>query len=464
MNKNLKRAIDYLYKLCSPEDNENTEAKQNSIEREVLKSEFVNYIAYLSSSDGIIAPFETSFLSTYFDYSTTPTELSKYIENNNIYTTTFEKSVPKTLISFIERDNSTYKANGKLSTSISKTYCDIFECIGKEFLVCDGEATEAEVADMTIYLTMLRNYREENYSGPQAASCAIDIHTIHAGEIIPHINSNGDIEKSLDDYLEELDGLVGLESVKREVSSLVHLQEIKQLRKSRGLKDIPMSNHLVFYGNPGTGKTTVARLIAKIYHSMGILSQGQCIEVDRAGLVAGYVGQTALKVHDVVKTALGGVLFIDEAYTLTYSSNANDYGQEAVDTLLKEMEDNRGDFIVIVAGYPELMEKFIDSNPGLRSRFNKYINFVDYNVDELVQIYNVMCQNAGYTTSKDALAYVKNTFESKYRNHGKNFANAREVRNYFEDVVVRQANRLYKIENPSNEDLCTLSLDDVMES
>lgn len=286
---------------------------------------------------------------------------------------------------------------------------------------------------------------------------------IHAGERIPKINKDGEVEASLDDLLSELNNLIGLRLVKQDVSSLIHLQEIKRLRKARGLKEIPVSNHLVFYGNPGTGKTTVARLLAKIYYSMGILSQGQFVEVDRSGLVAGYVGQTAIKVQEVVKSALGGVLFIDEAYTLSYSNNSNDYGQEAIDTLLKAMEDNRDDLIVIVAGYPELMARFIDSNPGLRSRFNKYINFEDYNVSELVQIFEVMCKNAGYTPESDVLTYTEKVFEQKYKNRGKNFANAREVRNYFEDAILRQADRLFGVKNPTNVELATLILSDVQE-
>ena len=327
--------------------------------------------------------------------------------------------------------------------------------------MCDGDASETEISDMTIYTTMLNNYRKANYLGPQDVDCGIDITAIRAGENIPRINEDGELEESLDDLLAELNNLIGLDVVKKDVTSLIHLQEIKRLRKSRGLKELPVSNHLVFYGNPGTGKTTVARLLAKIYYAMGILSQGQFVEVDRSGLVAGYVGQTALKVQEVVKSALGGVLFIDEAYTLSYSNSGNDYGQEAIDTLLKAMEDNRDDFIVIVAGYPELMARFVDSNPGLRSRFNKYINFEDYNVEELIQIFKVMCKNAEYALTDDASIYAAQVFETKYKNRGKNFANAREVRNFFETAITRQANRLFGIQNPTNEELSTLTLDDV---
>ncbi|MDD6681539.1 AAA family ATPase, partial [Galactobacillus timonensis] len=163
----------------------------------------------------------------------------------------------------------------------------------------------------------------------------------------------------------------------------------------------------------------------------------------------------------VIKSALGGVLFIDEAYELTSNGSQNDYGQEAVDTLLKAMEDNREDFVVIVAGYPELMARFVDSNPGLRSRFNKYINFEDYSADELIEIFKLMCKNAGYSYTNDAIETVSQIFQTKYKNRGRNFANAREVRNFFETSMMRQADRLFNIQNPSNSELTTLTVEDV---
>jgi len=255
--------------------------------------------------------------------------------------------------------------------------------------------------------------------------------------------------------------LVGLENVKNDVTSLIHLQEIQRIRKERGLKQIPVSKHLVFYGNPGTGKTTVARLLAQIYHAIGILSKGMLVEVDRSGLVGGYVGQTAIKTKEVIDSAIGGVLFIDEAYSLAYSDSGNDYGREAIDTLLKGMEDNRNDLVVIVAGYPGLMQKFIDSNPGLRSRFNKYIFFEDYSPNELVAIFKVLCDKSGYLIDDDALALVMELLNERYDNRSANFANGREVRNIFEKIVLNQAGRLFGKTDVSNEELSRIIASDV---
>lgn len=268
-------------------------------------------------------------------------------------------------------------------------------------------------------------------------------------------------EESLEELMAQLDALCGLERVKEDVKGLINLVKVRKLRQEAGLPVPPMSLHLVFMGNPGTGKTTVARLVSKIYHAIGVLSKGQLVEVDRSGLVAGFVGQTALKTQEVVQKARGGVLFIDEAYALTNQDSPNDFGQEAVEVILKAMEDLREDLVVIVAGYTELMTEFIHSNPGLESRFNKYIQFEDYTGVQLTEIFRALCERNGYQLSEDASEAAAQAFLEMYRRRDEHFGNARDVRNVFEQAVARQANRVAQLDSPSREDLMALTQEDL---
>lgn len=265
--------------------------------------------------------------------------------------------------------------------------------------------------------------------------------------------------EKIEDLVAELDGYIGLERIKQEVRSLINMVKVYQLRRENGLPTEDLSLHMVFSGNPGTGKTTVARIMARIYHSLGILSKGQLVEVDRSGLVAGYVGQTALKTKKVIEKALGGVLFIDEAYALNGRSE-NDFGQEAIDTVLKAMEDHRDDLVVIVAGYTDLMETFIHSNPGLESRFNRFLEFEDYTLDEMMEIFRMRCKKGQYTLAEDAEEAVR-AFIAEENTHPETFGNARGVRNLFEKVLVRQSNRLAAMETVTKEDLVLLKKEDV---
>lgn len=260
----------------------------------------------------------------------------------------------------------------------------------------------------------------------------------------------------------ELEGYIGLKLIKKEVQSLINLVSVQKLRQQNELPVEDLSLHMVFSGNPGTGKTMIARLMSRIYRSLGILSKGQLVEVDRGGLVAGYVGQTAIKTGEVIQKALGGVLFVDEAYALT-DHGENDYGQEAVDTLLKAMEDHRDDLIVIVAGYTELMDEFVHSNPGLESRFNRFMQFPDYTVEEMLAIFDMRCQKSSYELAQDARDLLKGLL-ALFSLNAKGFGNARGVRNLFERAVSAQANRLATLENVTREQLMLLTCDDLREA
>lgn len=254
---------------------------------------------------------------------------------------------------------------------------------------------------------------------------------------------------TLDEALKRLDDLIGLEGVKQQVHDWVKQIKVFKLRKSRGIKVPDINYHMVFTGNPGTGKTTVARLLAQIYRALWIVKKGQCVEVKRGDLVAGYVGQTALKTQEVINRALGGVLFIDEAYMLANGSS-NDFGQEAIDTLLKEMEDRRDQFVVVVAGYDDLMQSFIESNPGLKSRFKNYLRFTDYTGQQLMDIFYGLCKKNQYVLSAGAQKMLAEYFDDLYEHRDKNFGNGRDVRNLFETIVTKQSVRIAGLSNPDN--------------
>jgi type VII secretion ATPase EccA len=262
------------------------------------------------------------------------------------------------------------------------------------------------------------------------------------------------------DPYEELNDLIGLESVKEEVRSLANFVKVQKMREDKGLKNPKLSYHLVFTGSPGTGKTTVARIVARIYKDLGILKKGHLVETDRSGLIGKYVGQTAPRVNEMCDSALNGVLFIDEAYAITQGGD-QDYGDEAVATLLKRMEDDRDRLVVIVAGYTDEMKDFINTNPGLQSRFNKYINFPDYSASELYEIFLMYLRKNQYTISTEAAAYLQKQLEYVVENKDRNFGNARFVRNIFERAVEQQANRLSAQRSISDDELSVLTKEDI---
>ena len=269
-----------------------------------------------------------------------------------------------------------------------------------------------------------------------------------------------DKNETLDSLLDQLDKLIGLESVKRDVRSLINFIKIIKLREKRGMKTPTISYHLVFTGNPGTGKTTVARLIAKLYYRIGLLPKGQFVEADRSTLVGGYLGQTALKTKEVIQKALGGVLFIDEAYSLA-NKDQDTYGGEAIETLLKSMEDHRNELVVIVAGYTDLMKQFLASNPGLSSRFSKVFEFPDYTGEALYDIFLHFCDENGYTLDPAAREMLTEQLNRMFQERDEHFGNARSVRNLFEKAINEQANRLANEDDLRDTALETITAKDI---
>ena len=319
----------------------------------------------------------------------------------------------------------------------------IYRCLDsliEAAIAWDGERTPGDIARAEEVLRPIRKHFRlpEIAPAPPAAKAVV--------------SGNG---------LQELESLIGLHNVKEEVRNGVNLARYLLNRRNNGLPVAATSMHMVFTGNPGTGKTTVARLIADIYRDIGLLRKGHLVETDRSKLIAKYLGQTPIQVAEIVESALGGVLFIDEAYSLVVNRDSEDYGFEAVDTLLKLMEDHRDDLVVIVAGYTDEMQQFIESNPGLKSRFTRYIHFDDYNAIDLQQIFQRLCEKHEFKLTPQAQTASQQAIEQLWRQRGENFGNAREVRTFFERVMQLHANRLSLLSNPDREALSTLTIEDI---
>ena len=487
---NLKNKIDDTFRMLDDIQNRTPEltASTGMTLREMLKYNLLQYVGFLFESDGTDGRQELEFIRDYLGSVMTITQFLNF-KYGKCMDKNFINMPPRCMLYLAKSDLSEGAVKSPAGRPVSKEVVELYNEIGTAFVAVNGESV-TELANMSNYSLMLDNFLKEyglyftdgvpkgrinpksrnlrgNKTGrPNNINSRGSANAGTASNSAKTPSASGDNgseekEETLEQMMEELNSLVGLKSVKQDLTNLINLVKVRKLREERGMKQPDITLHLVFSGNPGTGKTTVARLLAKIYKVLGVVSEGQLVEVDRSNLVAGYIGQTATQTAEIVESAIGGILFIDEAYTLIKSGDEKDFGQEAVDTLLKMMEDNRDDLIVIVAGYTDKMEEFVNSNPGLKSRFSKNIDFPDYSADELTLIFKKYCRDNSIYVNSHVLSEVRSYFEKETARKKGNYGNARSVRNYFESILVNQADRLVKSGDMSHGSICNITLEDL---
>lgn len=428
-----------------------------------FRNALYQFALWLAASDGHAEACELQIINDLLDTGKSKEDLlqdAKKAETSNC----FENAVPEFLKYAVLAD-----AGRKIKPDVyrnqkAQILYDTYLLFGETVLATYKEVSPITAAAMSRYTERLKKFLKEYgvfYTNSVKVYIPSAVSVMQLSKEETEEDKKKDDAELIEERLAKLDSMVGLPAVKSEIHSLVNLMKVRKLRAENGMKNSSISMHMVFSGNPGTGKTTVARMISEIYRGLGVLSRGHLVEVDRSGLVRGFIGQTATRVQEVVDEALGGILFIDEAYTLCVGKGEGDFGQEAIDTLLKAMEDHREDLVVIVAGYPDLMEEFLNSNPGLKSRFNKFILFEDYTAEELLGILKQSLERQDYKLSEEAEEFCKEWLMKRVENKPDNFANARDVRNFLEKAISNQATRIVSVEKPDKEMLSTIEKADV---
>lgn len=418
---------------------------------------FQSALVLIAGADGPITPFESQAINLMLGENIA---CSAYEESRLFFTT--------------KRDSPGEIAQGFCDfISILAARCEVLKenydpgedsviaslsCMGQLLAGADERSAPDELRVLAEIIAPMRETAAA-WNDSQQRGTEVTSHS-SAEPALPPSGSKSVGSSGVEDPIAALYGLTGLADVKVEVETLINLAHVFNLRRERGLPVPDMSFHLVFAGNPGTGKTTVARIIAEVYGNLNLLSKGHLVETDRAGLVGGYVGQTAIKTKEVIDQALGGVLFIDEAYTLS-AGDGMDFGREAIETILKSMEDHRDDLVVIVAGYTDQMQQFLQSNPGLQSRFSRTIKFADYSQTEMIEIFKSMLSGAGYRLSDETLPMLPSLISDVIISRGSAFANARDARKLFERTIAIQAGRLRHDKDISEADLITITKEDL---